>query len=342
MPQFNWTPQTLFSLTHETWKASAVQAGLSLGLFGAIAALGAGATAAKVAQKAKTDPRATAALLTALVALELVERAGETFSLPEFSLAYLVEESPDYFGHILLHTGHLAPAWANLAQTVKSGKKHEPPVLADAAAREAWEKKRFRSFLMGMYNVASLQAPLLAQAVDLAGAQSLLDLGGGPGTYAAAFCAANPNLKAVVFDRPGSAELAQEVLAKYQVADRVSFVGGDFLESPLPQGFDAVWLSQVLHGESAANALKLVQRAAETLKAGGKLFIQEFVLDDDRRGPLGPALFALNMLLQTDGGAAYAYGEIREMMEKANIASVREISAPLPPGNRVLWGVRAA
>jgi cyclopropane fatty-acyl-phospholipid synthase-like methyltransferase len=191
---------------------------------------------------------------------------------------------------------------------------------------------------MGMYNVARLQAANVAKALDLSQANTLLDLGGGPGTYAAAFCAQYPRLSAVVFDRPTSEPVFQEVILQCGMAQRVSFQGGDFFASQLPTGFDAVWLSQILHGESLEKATSLVQRAAATLNPGGVLAIQEFVLNDERDGPLGPALFSLNMLLQTESGSSYTVSEISQMMEKAGILRISEVSAPLPPGNRIFWG----
>ena len=66
----------------------------------------------------------------------------------------------------------------------------------DADARE--------SFLLGMFNLASQLAPRLAREIDLSGRQRLLDLGGGPGTYAIHFCRQYPDLVAAVYDLPTS------------------------------------------------------------------------------------------------------------------------------------------
>ncbi len=114
------------------------------------------------------------------------------------------------------------------------------------------------------------------------------------------------------------------------------------METPLPKGFDVVWLSQVLHGEAPAEAARLVERGAECLEPGGLLAVQEFIIDDDRRGPAQPALFSLNMLVQTPGGQAYTQGEITGMMRRAGLGRIRRLTAQLPPGCGILLGQKEA
>ena len=71
---------------------------------------------------------------------------------------------------------------------------------------------------MGMFNLASLLAPRIAQAIDLSGCRRLLDLGGGPGTYAIHFCLANPGLSAVVYDLPTTRSFAEETIARFDLS----------------------------------------------------------------------------------------------------------------------------
>ncbi|MDR1870594.1 MAG: methyltransferase domain-containing protein [Deltaproteobacteria bacterium] len=333
MPSINWTPKALFAMGQEIWKASAIGAAIKLSLFPAIAELAPNSTATALADKIGADPRGLGMLLTALTALDLLHKDRDSYRLTEFASQCLLEKSPDYYGDILVHFSYLIPAWSQLEKSIQTGQKYQP-----SQQKPAQPERNIRAFLMGMHNVARLQAETVAKALDLSQAKTLLDLGGGPGTYAATFCRQYPQLSAVVFDRPTSEPIFQEVVHHYGMERRVSFQSGDFLTSPLPSGFDAVWLSQVLHGESFEKATELVQRAAATLNPRGILAIQEFVLNDERDGPLGPALFSLNMLLQTEGGSSYTVSEISQMMEKAGVLGISEVLAPLPPGNRIFWG----
>jgi SAM-dependent methyltransferase len=336
---FNWTPGSLMALNHEAWKATCLQAAVNLRIFSFVSKKE-GLSISELASSMETDTRATNMLVTALTALEFLERDGIGVKLTEFSKKYLVDDSPDYFGDVISHMSFVLPAWLKLSESVKTGNKVPRPLFSKQSEQEKYDKDRHKSFILGMYNVASLQAEVICEALDLSKVHKLLDLGGGPGTYAAYFCAKNPGLKAVVFDRPTSEPLALGVLDKLNVKDRVTFVGGDFLTSELPKGFDAVWLSQVLHGENKENAGKLVKRAADTLNPGGLIIIQEFVLNDSLDGPVGPAIFALNMLVQTDGGAAYTHSEINLMLKEAGAIEIKEVQGKFPPGNRIYVGIK--
>jgi hypothetical protein len=52
-------------------------------------------------------------------------------------------------------------------------------------------------------------ARLMSKRVDLSDRKQLLDTGGGSGAYSLAFCAANPRLKATIFDFPQTIEIAR-------------------------------------------------------------------------------------------------------------------------------------
>jgi predicted O-methyltransferase YrrM len=341
MGAFEWTPGSLISLNQEAWKAAAIQAAVNLGIFKEVGERE-GLSVPELALAAGTDPRATNMLVTALTALELLERDGPGLRLTDFSGKYLKEDSPFYLGNIIKHMSFILPAWTRLSEAVKTGSKIERPSFSDPAEGEKYDRERFRSFILGMRDVALSQGEMVACAINLSKAKKLLDLGGGPGVYAGLFCAKNPELRAVVFDKPSSEPLALGVLERLKVKDRVEFMGGDYLSSELPKGFCVAWLSQILHGEKKENAALLIKRAADAINPGGSVIVQEFVLDDGLDGPIGPALFNLNMLLQTDGGCAYTHGEIILMLESAGLTKISEIKADLTPGNRIYQGIKEA
>ena len=274
-------------------------------------------------------------LVTALVALNYLERKGEAARVTESSRKYLSTISPDYFGFIIKHMSNILPNWVNLSQAVATGQM----VAVNATLTTDYESER-EAFLMGMFNTARQQADRVAEALELSGRKRLLDLGGGPGTYAVHFCLRYPELSAVVFDQPTTEKFARAVFKRFNLEQRVDFIGGDFLNSDLPGGFDVAWLSQVLHGEGPADAARLVKRGAESLNRGGLLGIQEFIIDDDRSGPAQSALFSLNMLVQTPGGQSYTQSEIAAMMTAAGLRDIKRLEAQLPPGCGVMVGLK--
>ena len=330
------TPGEILGLANAYWRPFVLQAGVSLDLFTIMddaAKKGETMTVSALAKAASCDERALGLFVTGLVSLGFFEREGDVLSLPEHSRAYLSRNSDDYLGFIIKHHSHIAPAWVKLAESVQTGKPmrgESSSHTEDAAEREA--------FLMGMFNVATHQAEAIAAALDLSGRKRLLDLGGGPGTYAVFFCRANPELTSTIFDKPTSEPIAMNIVRRYGLEDRIDFFGGNFLKDPLPQGYDVVWISQILHGDSPEDAAKLVRDAGKLLNPGGLLIVQDFVVDNDKRGPEHPALFGLNMLAVTEGGQTYTWAEIETMIRDAGAVSVRRLDIQLQMGCGILVG----
>jgi len=325
-----WTIPDLLQLSGGYWSACALHAGVKLDLFSVLD--GTARTAAEVARARHADPRATGMLLDALSALGLLEKRDDTYVDTPFAAVNLSKNSSGYLGHIIMHHHHLMSGWARLHEAVTSGSPIRESVSHgdDATIRE--------SFLMGMYNLASQLAPRVARAISLSGCQSLLDLGGGPGTYAIHFCLANPELSAVVYDLPTTRTFAEGTIARFDLSRRIAFTSGDYHVDPVPGGFDAAWLSHVLHADGPEACAALVRKAAAALNPGGILLVQEFILDDDRNGPPFPALFSLNMLLGTDSGQSYSEKELTAMMTTAGLSDVHRLAVELPNGAGVMSG----
>lgn len=333
-----WTAGEMLALSSAYWQPFALQAGVVLDVFTALDEMaGPGKTAAipAVAARLGCNERSFGMLVSALASLGFLGMNDGGITLPEASRKYLSRNSGDFIGYIIEHHTHLTEGWSKLAEAVRTGgrTRHSSVHTTDEAEREA--------FLMGMFNVAMNQAERIAAALDLSGKKHLLDLGGGPGTYAVFFCKANPGMAATIFDRPASEKFARGIVGRFGLEDRIDFRGGDFLLDSLPRGYDVAWLSQVLHGETPEGAAKLVTRATQSLDPGGILAIQEFILDDDRAGPPHSALFGLNMLVGTQGGQTYTWSEITAMMRDAGAKDIRRLAVDLPQGCGILVGTKA-
>jgi precorrin-6B methylase 2 len=271
-------------------------------------------------------------LLNALAAMHLLIKKQDRYANTEFSSAFLDRESPQYLGHIILHHHHLVEPWSKLDRGVLAGRPtrgehfHEDPVVRE-------------SFLMGMFNIAMAQAPLIAATMDLAGRRRLLDLGGGPGTYAIHFCLKNPQLRATVYDLATTRPFAEQTIQRFGVADRVVFQEGDFMENTLTERYDAVWLSQILHGEGPEEAQHLITKAAAALEPGGLILVHEFLMNDNLDGPLFPAVFSLNMLVNTEKGQSYSEGQIKDMLARAGARDIRRIPVQTPNDSGIIQGI---
>lgn len=324
------TPAELLKLSGGYWSSCALHAGVRLDLFSHLT--DEPSSAADIARLTSCDQRGLTMLLDALAALELIQKERDGYRATPLSNEFLSKTSEHYLGYIIQHHHHLMTGWNRLDQAVKSG----APVGISSSHTD--DETIRECFLMGMYNLASQAAPKVVQAVDLGSRRSLLDLGGGPGTYAIHFCLQNPGLRAVVYDLPTTRTFAERTVASFGLTDRISFKAGDITSDPIGREYDVVWISQLLHSEGPHSAAAILKKAAQALVPGGLLLVQEFILDNGRSSPPFPALFSLNMLINTSAGQSYSRTELEEMMGAAGLSGIRRLEVDLPNGAGIMAG----
>ncbi len=325
------TPSDLLQLSGGYWSACALHAAVKLNIFTLVS--NSPSDSQDISQQTGSDERSMAMLLNALSAMGLLEKDGDLFSAPPFTTTYLSRDSEKYLGHIIMHHHHLMTNWARLDEAVDKGS----PLRINSSRTD--DETTRESFLMGMFNLASLAAPLVVPAINLSGHRNLLDLGGGPGTYAIHFCLHNPELQAVVFDLPTTRHFAESSIARFDLSNRISFASGNIITDDIGYGFDTVWISHLLHSEGPKGAELMLNKAARSLLPGGRLIVQEFILDDNHASPLFPALFSLNMLLGTESGQSYSQVELTELMSLAGVRDITRLPLNLPNGAGIMMGI---
>ena len=326
----DWNPGKLFQLAGSYWQCFTFHTAVKLDVFTMLD--GGQLSAREAAQKLDADQRSTTMLLNALTAMGLLTKDGEKYANTEVATTFLSQKSPQYLGHIVQHQRHLVSSWAQLPDAIVNGKPIRLVATDD-------DEERRESFLKGMHNVAMAIAPQIADEIDLSGRLHLLDLGGGPGTYAIQFCLKNPQLKATIFDLPTTEPIAEKNVAQFGLSDRIDFVGGNYLEDAITGRYDVAWLSQILHSEGPDACRKLVKSAASALEPGGLIMVQEFFLDNTMDGPLFPAVFSLNMLVNTDRGQSYSEQQVMDMLADAGAKDVKRLPFRGPNDQGIVVGV---
>lgn len=327
----DWSVGTMLGISSGYWRGCALQAGVRLKIF---SVLGSGPKdALAIAHGVGGEFRATGLLLDALAAMHLLVKTDGIYENSEFAGKFLDAALPGYMGHIILHHHHILDGWAQLDAAVMTGKKVTRRCYGTEIERE--------SFLLGMFNLAMGIAPQLVGQFDLAGRKRLLDLGGGPGTYAIHFCLANPELSAVILDRPSTEPFARQTVARFGLSERIEFIGGDFNVDSLSGGpYDVAWLSHILHSNSMEQCQECINKTAAALLPGGLLLIHDFILDDTKDEPEFAALFSLNMLVGTDGGRSYSRAEIFAMLKQAGLGDLWHRKCATPNDSSVISGVK--
>ena len=324
-----WNPGKILGLSGGYWMGCTLQAAVKLGVFTLIGEQK--LSAEEVARQLRGDLRGVSMLLNALAALQLLIKQEDRYANTQGTKKFLVKESPGYLGHMIMHHHHLVEAWSRLDQGVLTGKP--------TRFRYSFDEPEVReAFLMGMFNMAMNLAPRIAEAVDLSGRRRLLDLGGGPGTYAIHFSLKNPQLQATVYDLPGTKPFAESTIRRFEVSDRVDFQAGDYLEDEVPGRYDVVWLSQILHGEGPEEAQQMVHKAASVLEPGGLILVHEFLLNNTLDGPLFPAIFSLNMLVNTETGQSYSEDQIVDMLARAGAVEIKRLPVQTPNDSGIIQG----
>ena len=325
-----WSPDKLLKVSGYYWRSFALHAAIKLGIFTIIGSEE--LTGEDIAQRLGAKKRGVVMLLNALAAMNLLVKKGDRYFNTPSSISFLSKDSPEYMGHIIMHHHHLALSWSKLDEAVRTG----GPMRTRSSGSD--EEGR-ESFLMGMFNIAMNLAPRLVNTIDISDRRHLLDLGGGPGTYAIHFCLNNPGLRVTVYDLPATGPYARKTIEKFGLGERIDFVAGDYLNEDITGSYDVAWLSQILHAEGSEDCQRIIGKAASVLEPGGLLLIHDFILDNTKDGPLHPALFSLNMLLGTENGRSYSEQEIMEMLARAGAKEIKRIPSQFPIDSGIIAGV---
>jgi SAM-dependent methyltransferase len=282
------------------------------GILEAIA--GRSSSAEEVAKELGASSRAIYALLSALAELGILAEDENKFRLLAEHRGPLLDRShPDYAGGLVVHRFELIRKWGRMPEILKSGS----PIEEDESAQGSEAKETFIYSMrrLAKPNVRDVANQLLSRLPEN---PHILDVGGGPGTYAEAFTEGGAQV--TVFDLPEVVDLMKEHLD----AAGISAVGGDFNEG-LPEGpFDAAYLGSVSHIYGPKENLTLIKRVAGSLYPNGLIAIRDFV----RGLSKGAALFGVNMLVNTEFGNTYSEGEYTGWLSAAGFEGIEVLPIP--------------
>ncbi len=319
-------PDDLYEMIRAYMPSRTLLTALELDVFTAV---GDGAFAEQIAQKIHADSRATEMLLNTLVSLKLLEKSDDTFFNTPVSARYFTEGSPNNARNGLIHVVHIWHRWSTLTDCVRGG------TSVGAGSREGdWVP----AFIAAMDRNAKERAGAVIKAVGTTGIKRMLDLGDGSGALSIAFGRATPGLKSEILDLGEVVPLAQEYIRKAGLVDRITTRAGDMLRDPLGENYDLILISEICHMFSSEENRRLFQRAYGALASGGRVVVQDFILEPSKTAPRAAALFSLNMLVGTRAGSSYSEPEYANWLREAGFSDVRRVRLPGPAS--LMIGVR--
>ena len=321
------TPARLMDLASAFYGSSALFAASDGGVFAFLDQRGT-ATLEDVAGACALDLRGGRLLLDACVALGLLNKTHERYANAPDVAAFLVPGKPGDISRAIRYNRDVYDAWGKLPAFAGTGRPVERPEL-----HLGEDKDRTRAFVLSMHGRALGIGQAVVPQLDLNGCRKLLDVGGGPGTYAVLTAQHNPELECcTVLDLPGVVAIAAELIADAGMSGRVNTLPGSYHDTPFPGGQDVVHFFGVLHQESPASIVSLLKRAHAALVPGGRVHIMDMMTDSTRAAPPFSALFALNMALTTANGWVFSDEDICGWLSEAGFegATVAPLAPPMP------------
>lgn len=278
-------------------------------------------SASEVSRSLKTNEGATESLLNSLVGMGLLSKIRKMYRNRPISDRFLVKDRPFYQGNRILLARNLWDFWSKLGRAIKTGK----PVAFDDAKDEA-DTERQKVFINAMHEFAVIKVKAVAKRLNISGCKRLLDLGGGPGSYAIEFVRVNPGLHAVIFDLDDVIEITRGYIKDSGMEERVSTISGDCIKDDYGKDiYDIIFVSNLLHMYDSKINLDILRKCRMALKDKGMIVIHDFILDASGACPAFAALFSLNMLIGTIAGRSYRRIEIRDLLRKAGFKRLKNI-----------------
>ena len=250
--------------------------------------------------------------------------------------AFLVASSPAYMGNAIRYSDQLYDTWKNLEGALRSGR---PALAADSYLGD--DPARTRTFVHAMHGRALGIARALVGVLDLSGRRTMLDVGGGPGTYSVLLTERFPGLRAEVLELPGVAAIARELVAAAGASERVTLRDGSYHSADFGSGKDVVLMSGMFHRETPQACRSLIERAARCLVPGGLLVVSDVFTDEGGTRPPFAALFGLNMMLTAPDGGVHSDADVKRWMADCGFHDLRVVPLPPPMPHRVVLGAKA-
>jgi hypothetical protein len=277
-------------------------------------------------------------LLRALASVGVFAEDGSGYFSLTKTGEFLRSDKPDSFHSFVLEELGGAPpqAWKNLLYSVKIGRPAKNTNYAATSrltVRRSDEKCGVTE--NGMDGVSARLRAAILRDYDFSQVKTIVDIGGGNGTFLTFFLQAHELLRGIVFDFPRALEAAQFCLTQEGVAKRCKVLAGDFLEA-VPSGHDLYILRKILRTYSDEQAVAILKNCHRAMLPQSKLLLVEAVIPSGNASSFAK-LQDLKLMISSEGRER-TEGEFRALFRQARLRLQRVL--PLNSEIRILEAVR--
>ena len=178
------------------------------------------------------------------------------------------------------------------------------------------DEDRLKEFIKGMTGVQMGNFITFSRNFDFSAYKTMCDVGGSGASLSAQVALNNDHMSCISFDLPPVTPIAQENVDGMQLGDRISIQSGDFFQDPLPR-VDVITMGNILHDWGLEEKKLLIKKAYDALPEGGALVVIENIIDDNREKNAFGLMMSLNMLIETDAGFDFSFGEFNDWVKEA-------------------------
>lgn len=325
LPEVNVSHERLYNLLVGEIKTKLFLAGIQLKIFNHLSEPNSAETVADIVDG---HPENTRLFLDGLAAMDLlVKKDGMYQNTPE-AQAFLIDSSPTFIGKMFaLQAQMLHSAIDDLPSLIKKG----PPPSEEGVADEGlWAQ-----FAESMANyerggLVQLAIKIVSELPEFPSFRKMLDLGGGPGIVGIGIVGAHTEMKGVIFDQPAVVKIAESFIKEYNMADRVSVLGGDYNKDSIGEGYDLIWASNSLNF-AKRNMDAFMKKAYDSLNPGG-VFVSLCEGLTSERTKSEFVVISMMTFAMMGADSCFDRGFIADAMLRAGFKSVRSCPMETPWG----------
>ncbi len=286
-----------------------------------------------LAQETETHAPSLYLLLQALAGINIfqeIESVSHTFANTSLS-QQLLPDAPESMVDAVRLWG--APyqwdSWRDLTYTIQTGK----PALQKELGTDAniWSyllehPQKNISFQNGMTTVSNLVNPAILAVYDFSSKQSVIDVGGGHGTFCVQLLQHYPTLHVTLFERESIIEHVRQTSLQTlpdALATRYTLHAGNFLQE-VPSGADCYLLKNVLMNWSDEEYVQILRCCHQAMdKQDARLLVTEAVISETS---LCTKFFSLQMAMMMQAARQRTREEHQALFEAAGF-TLSQVSA---------------
>ena len=314
LPAPDLSTADLFNLPDEIVKWQIMKTALQLKIFDYLSSP---LTAEQLSNQLNLNPDNCTFLLKALVALGCLDFKNNTFQNTASA-----EDCWKSYGECSLSQSFLFMSqWSEpilndkLTELVKNG----APPPTDIADDAIWKKGAYASLNHTRCLRAQKIAEIISKLPEFANMQKMLDLGAGSGIIGIAITMIHPTLECVLYDQPAVCEVADEVIAEYDVAQRVRTLAGDYMKNDFENSYDLIIANYTLNFYKK-NLNDILKRIYDSLNPGGLFFVASDGLNKSKTSPAASVISWFSTAVQGNE-MSFSKGEISQAMFTAGFKS---------------------